>query len=103
MSVVKHALVKHHLFHSLPKQICTCSYLSWSRLAPSYNGGVRNRSSEEKLPLWQSERYAGHSKWANIKFKKMHKDNARAKVFGRLSLEIIQSVKGEFLLRTEFA
>eukprot|EP00111_Clytia_hemisphaerica_P020987 TCONS_00061900-protein len=41
----------------------------------------------------QQKRYAGHSKWANIKFKKMHKDNARAKVFGQLSREIIQAVK----------
>ena len=40
------------------------------------------------------KRYAGHSKWSNIKFKKMHKDNARAKVFGQLSREIIQAVKG---------
>lgn len=40
------------------------------------------------------KRYAGHSKWANIKHKKMHKDNARAKVFGQLSREIIQAVKG---------
>ena len=42
----------------------------------------------------QFKRHAGHSKWANIKFKKMHKDNARAKVFGQLSREIIQAVKG---------
>lgn len=41
----------------------------------------------------QQKRFAGHSKWANIKFKKMHKDNARAKLFGQLSREIIQSVK----------
>ena len=40
-------------------------------------------------------RYAGHSKWSNIKHKKAHKDNARAKVFGKLSLEIIQAVKGK--------
>ena len=43
-------------------------------------------------------RYAGHSKWSNIKHKKAHKDNARAKVFGKLSLEIIQAVKGDFFL-----
>lgn len=40
------------------------------------------------------KRWAGHSKWQNIKFKKMHKDNARAKIFGQLSREIIQAVKG---------
>uniref|UniRef100_T2M6X9 Translational activator of cytochrome c oxidase 1 n=1 Tax=Hydra vulgaris TaxID=6087 RepID=T2M6X9_HYDVU len=39
------------------------------------------------------KRFAGHSKWSNIKFKKMHIDNARAKVFGKLSMEIIQAVK----------
>lgn len=46
---------------------------------------------------WESQqkRFAGHSKWANIKFKKMHKDNARAKMFGQLSREIIQAVKGK--------
>ncbi|XP_057293816.1 probable transcriptional regulatory protein TTE1135 isoform X2 [Hydractinia symbiolongicarpus] len=38
-------------------------------------------------------RHAGHSKWSNIKFKKMIIDNARAKVFGKMSLEIIQAVK----------
>ena len=37
---------------------------------------------------------AGHSHWANIKFKKMHKDAERSKKFGKLSLEIIQAVKG---------
>ena len=42
-------------------------------------------------------RYAGHSKWSNIKHKKAHKDNARAKVFGKLSLEIIQAVKGKLI------
>ena len=39
---------------------------------------------------------AGHSHWANIKFKKMHKDVERSKKFGKLSLEIISAVKGEF-------
>eukprot|EP00112_Aurelia_sp_Birch-Aquarium-sp1_P002271 Seg1248.2 transcript_id=Seg1248.2/GoldUCD/mRNA.D3Y31 product="putative transcriptional regulatory protein" protein_id=Seg1248.2/GoldUCD/D3Y31 len=36
---------------------------------------------------------AGHSHWANIKFKKMHKDAERSKVFGKLSLEIITAVR----------
>ncbi len=38
---------------------------------------------------------AGHSHWANIKFKKMHKDVEKSKVFGKLSLEIITAVRGE--------
>ena len=37
---------------------------------------------------------AGHSHWANIKFKKMHKDAERSKIFGKLSLEIITAVRG---------
>ncbi|XP_028394684.1 uncharacterized protein LOC114518861 [Dendronephthya gigantea] len=36
---------------------------------------------------------AGHSKWANIKFKKMHRDIARAKVLGRLHKEIVTAVR----------
>jgi len=36
---------------------------------------------------------AGHSHWANIKFKKMHKDVERSKRFGKLALEIISAVK----------
>ena len=39
---------------------------------------------------------AGHSHWANIKFKKMHKDAERSKKFGKLSLEIISAVKGKY-------
>ena len=39
---------------------------------------------------------AGHSHWANIKFKKMHKDAERSKKFGKLSLEIISAVKGRY-------
>jgi hypothetical protein len=38
---------------------------------------------------------AGHSKWANIKFKKMHRDIARAKILGRLHKEIVTAVRGE--------
>ena len=38
---------------------------------------------------------AGHSHWANIKFKKMHKDAERSKIFGKLSLEIITAVRGK--------
>lgn len=45
-----------------------------------------------ELNVFQA-RHAGHSKWSNIKFKKMIIDNARAKVFGKMSLEIIQAVK----------
>jgi DNA relaxase NicK len=37
---------------------------------------------------------AGHSKWANIKFKKMHRDIARAKILGRLHKEIVAAVRG---------
>jgi hypothetical protein len=37
---------------------------------------------------------AGHSKWANIKFKKMHRDIARAKILGRLHKEIVTAVRG---------
>ena len=37
---------------------------------------------------------AGHSHWANIKYKKMHKDVERSKRFGKLALEIISAVKG---------
>ena len=40
---------------------------------------------------------AGHSHWANIKFKKMHKDVERSKKFGKLSLEIISAVKGNWI------
>lgn len=40
---------------------------------------------------------AGHSHWANIKFKKMHKDAEKSKKFGKLSLEIISAVRGKFL------
>lgn len=47
-----------------------------------------------ELNVFQA-RHAGHSKWSNIKFKKMIIDNARAKVFGKMSLEIIQAVKGK--------
>ena len=36
---------------------------------------------------------AGHSKWANIKFKKMHRDIARAKILGRLHKEIVTAVR----------
>ncbi|CAB3978934.1 Hypothetical predicted protein [Paramuricea clavata] len=36
---------------------------------------------------------AGHSKWANIKFKKMHRDIARAKILGRLHKEIVAAVR----------
>lgn len=98
MSVVKQVINSHHLIHSLPKQVCTCSYLTWGgRPTPSHNARLLSRSHDKKLLQWQVERYAGHSKWANIKHKKMHKDNARAKLFGRMSLEIIQAVKGEFI------
>lgn len=37
---------------------------------------------------------AGHSKWANIKFKKMQRDIARAKILGRLHKEIVTAVRG---------
>ncbi|XP_046847094.1 probable transcriptional regulatory protein Cthe_2075 [Xenia sp. Carnegie-2017] len=36
---------------------------------------------------------AGHSKWSNIKFKKMHRDIARAKILGRLHKEIVTAVR----------
>lgn len=39
-------------------------------------------------------RMAGHSHWANIKFKKSHIDVARSKMFGRLAVEIIATVRG---------
>lgn len=38
---------------------------------------------------------AGHSKWSNIKFKKMHRDIARAKILGRLHKEIVTAVRGK--------
>lgn len=38
-------------------------------------------------------RYAGHSKWQNIRFKKAHIDFARSKEFGKLSMEIISAVR----------
>ena len=40
-------------------------------------------------------RMAGHSHWQNIKFKKAHKDFQRSKVFGKLAMEIIATVRGE--------
>ena len=40
------------------------------------------------------DRMAGHSHWQNIKFKKMHADFARSKLFGRLALEMITAVRG---------
>ena len=40
-------------------------------------------------------RSAGHSHWQNIKFKKMHADFARSKLFGRLALEMITAVRGK--------
>ena len=40
-------------------------------------------------------RMAGHSHWQNIKFKKAHKDFKRSKVFGKLAMEIIATVRGE--------
>ena len=42
-------------------------------------------------------RMAGHSHWANIKFKKSHIDVARSKIFGRLSCEIIACVRGRYI------
>lgn len=38
-------------------------------------------------------RYAGHSKWQNIRFKKAHIDFARSKEFGKVSMEIITAVR----------
>lgn len=40
-------------------------------------------------------RFAGHSKWQNIKFKKAHIDFARSKEFGKLTMEIITAVRGK--------
>jgi hypothetical protein len=42
------------------------------------------------------KRMAGHSHWANIKFKKSHIDFARSKLFGRLAVEIITAVRGTY-------
>ena len=49
-----------------------------------------------EVPLTVSTRsMAGHSKWANIKFKKMHRDIVRAKILGRLHKEIVTAVRGK--------
>eukprot|EP00794_Sanderia_malayensis_P003418 gene3418-3909_t len=51
-------------------------------------------SSSAPQPNLQFIRFlAGHSHWANIKFKKMHKDVEKSKMFGKLSLEIITAVR----------
>lgn len=50
---------------------------------------------KREIPLlFYNRSMAGHSKWANIKFKKMHRDIARAKILGRLHKEIVTAVRG---------
>jgi len=97
MSVFQQVLNKKQYIRRLPKILCTCQYQTfvrkWSQNDKTLSIPRDTAICGRRRLLWQQERYAGHSKWQNIKFKKMHKDNARAKVFGRLSLEIIQSVK----------
>ena len=103
MSLLRYAVNKNQLVQHIPKQLCCCFYQTYAGFALKqknskllYINNVKCFASRRKHILWQQERFAGHSKWSNIKFKKMHKDNARAKVFGRLSLEIIQAVKGMY-------
>jgi len=81
------------LIQCVSKRFCTCPcQLIWYT---KNEINVTNKRSflQRKTVLWQSERFAGHSEWQNRKWKKMHVDNKRAKVFGPISLEIQQAVK----------
>ena len=71
-----------------------CWFIS-SKCSQDHSNFLKFKSSIAQLSFNLQKRFAGHSKWSNIKFKKMHIDNARAKVFGKLSMEIIQAVKGK--------
>jgi len=74
-------------------KISHCKYCAINRFVYKNNVHSQNLSAPCLTGSLLQKRYAGHSKWANIKHKKMHKDNERAKTFGKFSLEIIQAVK----------
>ena len=73
---------------------------SCAKLALSYTfkemGVYQCHSPRCRVQLSIQRTMAGHSKWANIKFKKMHKDNARSKMFAKIAMEIISAVKGNY-------
>lgn len=60
------------------------------------NQNIRPTLCSAKVNLFIiMKRMAGHSHWANIKFKKAHIDFARSKMFGRLTAEIMTAVRGK--------
>ncbi|XP_032239794.1 translational activator of cytochrome c oxidase 1 [Nematostella vectensis] len=76
-SLVKNLVVAFPKIISSSHSLCYCRELNMTR--------------DSSLKI--ISRMAGHSHWANIKFKKMHADLARSKLFGRISMEIITAVR----------
>ncbi|KAK3733783.1 hypothetical protein QZH41_015106 [Actinostola sp. cb2023] len=63
-------------------------------ISPLLNEYSRLKISDVKpSSLLMLKRMAGHSHWANIKFKKSNIDVARSKMFGRLAVEMITAVR----------
>lgn len=83
MSYIRHLIKDLHLTQ---KYVVT-------RMMHVITSTITSTNTSTKTSLCYSRRFKGHSQWFNRKFKKMHIDRARAKAFGKLSMDMITAVK----------